>query len=304
MTKSPERPTRRRPAPRRGPEPLADQSFLAYARPAPRPFSRFVSGHFPCGTISPPHSHGCIALHGCLQGPLTMVTDHERLILDTGAFYVLAPHTRHHWHNEGKQTAATMAFLIETGRTSGWPASSGVKDCCRKLEALVTGCHRFSTAGDAELHHSFWLAADHLTAVTPREPAATTGALLTLLGQVVARLDAASASPAAPPDDVAQQVRLLLLSRVNDRLSIRDVANELVVSPTKAKESFRKAFGCGIMAYHNQLKIWQAKRFLADPSLSIEQISRKLGFSTHSYFSQVFLEHTGERPTAYRNRML
>lgn len=289
---------------RRGNEPPADQSFLAYVRPTPRPFMRFVSGHFPSGTITQPHSHPCVALHGCLQGPLTLITERESCDLDTGVFYLLAPGIRHHWRNTDKQTAATIAVLIDTQNVRGWPAASGVKECCQKLDTLVTACHRFSVAQDSELNHSFWLAADHLTSQSPREPAATTGALLSLLGQVTARLMDDSSSPATVPDDVAQQVRLLLLSRVNDRLSINEVALGLGVSPTKAKESFRQAFGCGIIAYHNQLKIWQAKRFLSDPTLTIEQVSRKLGFSTHSYFSQVFLEHTGESPTTYRSRVL
>lgn len=301
MAKKP-RPKRSRATKRPGREPIADQSFLAYARPAPKPFLRFVSGHFPSGTVSQPHSHPSIALHGCLQGPLALLTEGERFDLDTGVFYVLAPGVRHHWRNEGKQTAATISVLIDTQNPGRWGAASGVTECCHKLDALVTGCHRFSVAQDAQLHHSFWLVADHLTAEGPREPAATTGALLTLVGQVTARLAEVDATPSSAPDDVAHQVRLLLLSRVNDRLSIQDVATELGVSPTKAKESFRKAFGCGIIAYHNQLKIWQAKRFLSDPALTIEQVSRKLGFSRHSYFSQVFFEHTGESPTVYRNR--
>lgn len=287
----------------RGIETPADHSFLAYVRPTPKPFLRFVSGHFPSGTVTQPHSHPCVALHGCLQGPLTLITKHEQFALDAGVFYLLAPGVRHHWRNAGKQTAATIAVLIDTKNAGRWPAASGVIECCHKLDTLVTQCHRFSVAKDSELSHSFWLAADHLTAESPREPATTLGALLTLLGQVSSRLVGTSSSLVSAPDDIAQQVRLFLLSHVNDRLSIRDVADGLRVSPTKAKESFRMAYGCGIIAYHNQLKIWQAKRFLSDPSLTIEQVSRKLGFSTHSYFSQVFLEHTGESPTTYRSRI-
>lgn len=233
-----------------------------------------------------------------------MIAEGEVLELDSGVFYLLAPGVRHHWRNTGKQTAATIAVLIETHQTGAWPAASGVKECCRKLETLVTSRHRFNVAQDTELHHSFWLAADHLTAESPREPAATCGALLMLLGQVANRLTKVSPTIAAPPDDVAQQARLLLLSRVNDRISINEVATALGVSPTKVKDSFRKAFGCGIIAYHNQLKIWQSKRFLLERTLTIEQVSRKLGFSTPSYFSQVFLEHTGESPTTFRERCL
>ena len=101
--------------------------------------------------------------------------------------------------------------------------------------------------------------------------------------------------------NAAQQIRRLLLARVADRLSIAEIAMELGTSPTRAKECFRNAFGCGIMTYFNQLKIWQAKRLLNDPSLTVEQVSHQLGFSSPSYFSRVFLKHTGETPTAFRH---
>ena len=80
------------------------------------------------------------------------------------------------------------------------------------------------------------------------------------------------------------------------------MAGQLGVSPTRAKEAFRKAFGCGIVAYQNELKIWQAKRLLCDLSLTVDEVSARLGFSSHSYFSQVFLQHTGETPTEFRRR--
>lgn len=281
---------------------FADMSYLGYLRPTPRPFMQFVSGHFPPGTLTQQHSHPCIALHGCLHGPLTLFTDQDEFELDAGVFYLLAPGVRHHWRNAGRQTAATMGVLIDAEHPGRWPAGAGVGECCLKLTRLVRGQHRFSVARDDELQHSFWLAADHLTSDQSRESMTAVGALLTLLGQAATRLEDSVADSAAAPNDVAQQVRRLLLSRVNDRISISQVARELGVSPTRAKESFREAFGCGIVAYHNQLKIWQAKRFLCDRSLTVEQVSKKLGFSSHSYFSRVFLQHTGERPIAFRSR--
>ncbi|MGQ0635979.1 MAG: helix-turn-helix domain-containing protein [Planctomycetaceae bacterium] len=149
-------------------------------------------------------------------------------------------------------------------------------------------------------HGVYWLAADHLTAEEPRETLALTGVLLGLLGQIMERLVARPAPLRADLDD-AQQIRRLLLARVRDRLSIHQIARESQTSPTRAKALFRAAFGCGIMTYFNQLKIWQAKRMLNDPSLTVDQISNQLGFSSPSYFSRVFLKQTGESPTAYRH---
>ena len=248
------------------------------------------------------HGHPCIALHGCLQGPLSLVTADEAFPLDAGVFYLLGPGVKHYWRNSGRQTAATLGVLIDAEQPGRWPAGSGVDECCRKLVRLVKGVHKFSAGGDDELQHLFWMCADHLTALEPRDPVVATGALLALIGHCLARLAGKSESVGPAADNLAQQIRRLLLSRVNDRLSINDVARHLGVSPTRAKEAFRKAFNSGIIAYHNQLKIWQAKRLLCDPAMNVDRVSNKLGFSSHSYFSQVFLQHTGESPSDFRRK--
>ena len=282
-------------------ESFSDMSYMAYVRTTPRPFMQFVSGHFPGSTRTRPHKHPCIALHGCLQGPLLLATEQGDQSLDAGSFCLIAPNVRHHWRNQGEHTCATFGLLIDADHPGHWPAGTGVKECCQKLARLVKSVHRFNVTQEDELRHSFWFAADHLTSVQPTQGVSILGALLMLLGQCVEKLE--GSSPDAPPgNDLAQQIRRILLSRVGDRLSIDEISEQLAVSPTRAKEAFRKAFGSGIMAYHSQLKIWQAKRLLCDPSLTVEQISRKLGFCSHSHFSQMFSQHTGESPTEFRHR--
>jgi AraC-like DNA-binding protein len=278
-----------------------DQSYLAYFRPTARPFLRFTSGHFPAGTLTTPHSHPCLALHGCLQGPLTLITAAGEERLDVGIFYLIAPGVRHHWRNDGRHTGTTLGLLIDTDSPGRWPAGTGVDVCCREIGSLADRLHRFSVAGDTELQHSYWLAADHLTAEAAREPVVTAGVLLTLLGQVRERL-AAGPRTAVTQDDVARKIRQLLLNRVHDRLDIAEITSVVGVSPTRAKQAFREAFGCGIIAYFNQLKIWQAKRLLCDPSLTIEQVSYRLGFANPGYFSRVFAQHSGETPTDFRSQ--
>lgn len=278
---------------------LEDRSYIAYLRPTPRPFLYFNSGHFPAATLTHPHAHPCIAVHGCLQGPLALCTSDGDLPLDAGVFYVVAPGVRHFWRNNGRQTGATFSLLLDTSHAGRWPAGSGVESCCRELQSLVHSLHRLTTSGDRELHQTFWLAADHLTAEEPREPLALTGVLLTLLGQINERLSG-EPTPSTTDVDAAQRIRRLLLARVRDQMSIGQIAREVGMSPTLAKESFRAAFGSGIMTYFNQLKIWQAKRLLSDPSLTVQQVSQQLGFSSASYFSRAFLKHTGETPKEYR----
>jgi AraC-like DNA-binding protein len=278
---------------------LADQSYLAYVRQVPRPFRHFTSGHFPAGTVTQPHSHPLLALHGCLQGPVTLHTLAGDHTLDAGAFCVLAAGIGHHWVNAHRQTAATFSVLLETEHPGHWPNGSGVTECCQELQRRVRGVFCFRSAGDRELHNAFWQAADHLTAEKSRDPLALVGALLSLLGLVRERLGTDPPTSSARTE-LAQQIRRLLLARVSDRLGIKAIARELGASPTLIKQAFRAAFGCGIMSYFNQLKIWKAKRLLGDPSLTVEQVSAQLGFANAAYFSRVFSQQTGESPTIFR----
>jgi AraC-like DNA-binding protein len=281
---------------------LEDRSYLAYLRPTPRPFVNFASGHFPPATLTQPHSHPCIALHGCLQGPVTLIMPDGEATLEAGTFYLIGPGLRHSWRNSGHHTAATLGLLLDTGNGGRWPATVGAAETCEAIQKHVHGFHRFHTVGDDELRRTFWLAADHLTAEQPRDSTTLAGVLLTLLGQIKERL--VSVSPGSTNDsDAAQTIRRVLIARVRDRLSLGQIAREVNMSPTRAKEAFRRAFGCGIMTYFNQLKIWQAKRMLGDPTLTIEQVSHRLGFSSPSYFTRAFLKHTSETPRAYREQL-
>lgn len=280
---------------------FANLEYLAYSRLMPAPFMQFVSGNMPSGVITQSHQHPCLALHGCLHGPLILATPHGEKKLEAGMFCLLGPGTPHHWRNEGQRTAATLGLLVDAEHPGNWPAGSGVDECCHKLSQLVKSVHWMAVAGDETLKRAFWMAADDLTAITPPEIVGTVGAIWTLLARCVTRLDDKS-STSTDTDNLAQQIRRLLLARVNDRLSISDVARELSVSPTRAKKAFRRAFDSGIIAYHNQLKIWQAKRWLCDLSMTIEQVSDKLGYSSQSYFSRVFFQQSGETPRDFRRR--
>jgi AraC-like DNA-binding protein len=275
-----------------------DRSFLAYTRPVPRPLSHFTMGHFPPQSAGFLHKHPCIALHSCVEGPITLDLD-EPFAIDSGVFFMLPRNTPHTWLNDGPHTAATMGLYIDTENPGQWPAQSGVAQCCRDLDKLVTQPHRFNVARDPQLQHAFWQAVDYLTSEQHRSVAAVVGNLWQLLGLIVERLQPDSA-PSTAENGIAQKIRRMLLTRVNEQLTIERIADEVHVSPTIAKTAFREIFGCGIKTYFNQLKIWQAKRLLCDSNRTIDQISRELGFSSASHFSRAFLAQTGQSPSSFR----
>ena len=102
--------------------------------------------------------------------------------------------------------------------------------------------------------------------------------------------------------DAARAIHRLLRTRVGEPLSLSQIAAGVHLSTRQAERVFRAAYGSGIMAYFGQLKIEQAKRLLGDASLSVNQVSRRLGFSSPAYFTRAFFRHTGETPTAFRKQ--
>ena len=279
-----------------------EANVLAHFLPTARPFYMFGGAHFSAGQDSCKHSHPCVAFHSCMQGPITLRAGGRDHPLDAGVFYLLAPGVEHQWHNGGVHTAATMSFLIDADHPGSWPRSSGLPECCQELKRRVTGLHRFVTAGDAELQQAYWQLADHMLSERPGPRVTTVGLLCVLLGRALVRLGVTPRADAAQAD-AAQQIRRLLLARVREQVDIEEVADVVGLSPTRAKEVFRRTFGCGIISYFRQLKIWKAKRLLAEPALTVEQVSYHLGFSSPSHFSRVFHRYTGESPSGFRARV-
>ncbi|QDT94631.1 AraC family transcriptional regulator [Gimesia aquarii] len=275
-------------------------NYLSYYHPTPGPFARFTSGHFPPGTRTQKHNHSVIAMHGSLQGPMTLLTPEGGFELDSGDFCMIGPGVDHHWSNKGPHTASTIAFVVDLDRLGHWPEESGIADACHELQTLVKGVQRVSSAENPDLQHAFWRMADQLISEHPHRMLDVTSRLLVFLTLVLDHL--APVSKTSEQDDLALQIRRLLLNRVNDRLTITEVAREVHVSPTLAKSAFRKTYGCGIMAYFNEIKIWQAKRMLGDPTMTVDQVSRKLGFSSPAYFTRTFRKLTGETPSSFRSK--
>lgn len=276
-----------------------DTSYLAHVRSVGRPLLSFTSGHFPSGTVSARHSHPCIVLHGCLNGPIELITNQFRKTLEAGQIFVLPPNEFHHWEVEGDDVSATIGLLVDAENPGRWPRGTGVVECCERLVQLVDSPKLFSMADDPELAATFWEAADILTLDEPCSQVIVNGTLWLLLGQIVSRLD----RPEVNVDDwvnSAKRIRRLLLNHVYNSPSVEQIAREVGMSLTNAKKVFSATYGCGIKQYLNQLKLYQAKRLLGDPTLTVEQVSHKLAFESTAYFCRMFRARTGQSPTQFR----
>ena len=51
----------------------------------------------------------------------------------------------------------------------------------------------------------------------------------------------------------------------------------------------------------NALRIQEAERLLADPTLKVYEIAEAVGFTDYHYFLKIFRKVTGKSPTEMRN---
>ena len=86
-------------------------------------------------------------------------------------------------------------------------------------------------------------------------------------------------------------------------LSITEMAQVLFVSESKLRKDFRNEIGMSIGKYMDNLVFLRAKQLLTDKTLSIGQISQRLGFCDQFYFSRRFKEIFQQTPSEYREEI-
>ncbi|HWR44929.1 PocR ligand-binding domain-containing protein [Sporomusa sp.] len=86
-------------------------------------------------------------------------------------------------------------------------------------------------------------------------------------------------------------------------IKIEDVAARLFVSPSHISRLFQQEVHCTVNDYITRVRIEQAVELMKKPELSVEQVSKTIGFQNQSYFAKVFRKFIGVTPLVYRNSL-
>ena len=84
-------------------------------------------------------------------------------------------------------------------------------------------------------------------------------------------------------------------------VTLRQVAEDCHVNTSYLGQVFRKETGSAFTDYVNALRIQEARRLLADPTLKVYEIAEQVGFTDYHYFLKIFRKVTGKSPTDMRN---
>ena len=84
-------------------------------------------------------------------------------------------------------------------------------------------------------------------------------------------------------------------------VTLRQVAEDCHVNTSYLGQIFRKETGSAFTDYVNALRIQEACRLLADPTLKVYEIAERVGFTDYHYFLKIFKKVAGKSPTDLRN---
>ncbi|MGM9788419.1 MAG: helix-turn-helix domain-containing protein [Candidatus Cryptobacteroides sp.] len=95
----------------------------------------------------------------------------------------------------------------------------------------------------------------------------------------------------------------LIFENTKERREVNYYADKLCLSPEYLAHIIKSFSDKPISYWINKALIIQAKLYLLDETLSIQQISSLMNFSDQSSFGRFFKKHNGTSPAQYRKKI-
>ncbi|MBQ8525467.1 MAG: PocR ligand-binding domain-containing protein [Clostridia bacterium] len=90
---------------------------------------------------------------------------------------------------------------------------------------------------------------------------------------------------------------------LDKNLTVRSISDNINISKSVLYKNFHSSFNCTVNQYINTKRVEKSTELLTDSDLSIEEISRKVGFSSAAYYSKIFKKLKGTSPLKFRKMM-
>lgn len=100
--------------------------------------------------------------------------------------------------------------------------------------------------------------------------------------------------------DIIESVKNDLTNDLESKITIDELADKYGISKTTLKNLFKEVYGKPIYKWRKEYRLDYACRLIEDGHLNISEISKKVGYSSPSKFSQAFKEYVGCTPSEYR----
>ncbi len=100
--------------------------------------------------------------------------------------------------------------------------------------------------------------------------------------------------------DIARRAHDRLTDRMNERITIEELARCYHINPTTLKAAFKAVYGNSIAAHIKEHRMERAAELLQETSRSVAEIAQEVGYDSQSRFSAAFKAAFGVLPKDYR----
>ena len=105
-----------------------------------------------------------------------------------------------------------------------------------------------------------------------------------------------------PGNQLIAKAQEYIASNYNRKITLKDMADELYISPNYLCELFKRHTNKTLTDYISAYRIDRAKELLLDIRYRVNDVAYMVGFSDSQYFSNLFKKRVGMTPTEYRNK--
>ena len=95
-------------------------------------------------------------------------------------------------------------------------------------------------------------------------------------------------------------VKKYIQKHFKENITLDTLSDLVFLNKYYLAHAFKKYHKISPINYQLKLRIEEAKHLLKTTNLVISDVSNSLGFSSQSYFSQIFKKYTGMTPNQYR----
>jgi len=105
-----------------------------------------------------------------------------------------------------------------------------------------------------------------------------------------------------PVRAIVEKVRAYVHSKLDQEITISEIAEQLHYSPNYFSYLFKKEIGQGFQEYLTECRMVRAAQLLKDTTMKMQEISHMVGYTNSKAFAIAFRKKFGYTPSEYREK--
>lgn len=249
------------------------------------------------GNYYHPHSHDYTEISIMLEGEALYTIEDEKHLVKANTIMIFNPGVVH-WE---KQPIGTTAHELHIGirnfLLTGYP-----KDTMPNRNAILV-----PQANHHKIMEIAWNLVSEIEQESLEFRAMTKALTVQLIVQIIRSLEASHSLNAIRINPTVSRKQNLVNDALhyidghyNEEITIDQIAQELLISPTYLSRIFKEVQDISIINYLIDIRMNHAATLLKESNLAVKEVAELVGYQDPLYFSKQFKKYFGETPTNYK----